>query len=381
VFISFMAFGLMWGISRGGNLNIALLESRAIFYMPVLLILTSNLLEKQEHANTFVGFAIAAIFVESLLGTHYYFFVLKGDLSLVERIAAHAAAIHLNTFFVLLLSSYLFRASLAKRLSLPLMLPFAALTLVAMQRRAGFLTLGVALIVLVFILYQENRHVFFMIIPVLTIVGIIYTGIFWNSSGALGMPAQAVKSVFFEDQASARDQSSNYYRYLENLNIDFTIHQAPFTGVGFGNPFYIIAPMPDISFFVFWQYITHNSIVWIWMKTGVGGFFSLIFLIGWSLVTGVQVFQRLLDPDLKTVMFTAILYVVMHFTYAYVDMSWDIESMVYVGGMLGIINGMERIALRPKAVPTRRYPWQVQMPPQPAIIPLEDWQIRKNEGE
>ncbi|MCB8946004.1 MAG: O-antigen ligase domain-containing protein, partial [Ardenticatenaceae bacterium] len=310
-------------------------------------------------------------FGEGLIGNHYYFFVIDNDLSSVDSIAAHAAAIHINTFFVLLATSYLFRASLAKRLSLPMMLPFVALTFMVMKRRAGFLTLGIALVLLVIILFQENRRLFYGIMPVLTVTAVIYIGIFWNSSGALGLPAQAIKSVFATDQAAAEDRSSDIYRVLENINIDFTIHQVPLTGVGFGKPFYILVEMPDISFFTFWEYITHNSIVWIWMKVGFGGFFALIALIGWSLISGLEVFQRLLDPDLKAVMMTAVLYVVMHFTYAYVDMSWDIESMIYLGCMLGIINGMERIASRPKIALTKRYPWSPEPNVLPDILPLE----------
>ena len=45
-------------------------------------------------------------------------------------------------------------------------------------------------------------------------------------------------------------------------------------------------------------------------------------------------------------MLTATLYVVMHFLYAYADMSWDNQSMVYMGAMLGIINAVD-YATRP----------------------------------
>lgn len=372
VFAGFMAFGLVWGIARGGNLNIGLWESRAIFYMPLIMILGSNLLKTPKHINTLIWWAISALFVETLIGNHYYFIVLNRDLSLVNRIAAHSSAIHINTIFVLLMSAWIFGASYAKRLSLPIMLPFVTLTYIAMQRRSGFLTLGIALVLLVIILYRENHRLFMAAVPALTLVGIVYTGVFWNSSGALGLPAQAVKSVFAQEQASAEDVASDIYRQLENINISFTIHQEPLTGIGFGQPFYIIAPMPDISHFVFWEYITHNSIVWIWMKTGVGGFFSMLFLIGLSIMTGLRVLPRLFDPDLKAILLTAILYIIMHFTYAYVDMSWDIESMVYLGVMLGIINGLEQVALQPTAVSPRRWPWQPMPISKPAILPLEN---------
>jgi len=62
----------------------------------------------------------------------------------------------------------------------------------------------------------------------------------------------------------------------------------------------------------------------------------------------------------------------MHFTYAYADMSWDIERMVYLGVMLGIINGLERVAAQPTAVSPRRWPWQPLPVLKPGILPLEN---------
>ena len=67
---------------------------------------------------------------------------------------------------------------------------------------------------------------------------------------------------------------------IENNNLEFTIHQKPLTGVGFGNKFFVIIPMADISFFTWWQYFPHNSVIWIWLKTGVGGFIAMFYFLG-----------------------------------------------------------------------------------------------------
>ena len=70
------------------------------------------------------------------------------------------------------------------------------------------------------------------------------------------------------------------YRTVENLDINATINAKPLTGLGFGQKFYRPFPLPDISFFLFYEYIPHNSILWIWIKTGVGGFVAMLFLFG-----------------------------------------------------------------------------------------------------
>ena len=55
---------------------------------------------------------------------------------------------------------------------------------------------------------------------------------------------------------------------------------------------------------------------------------------------------------------TATLYIVMHFLFAYVDISWDGQSMLYVGLMMGIIACLERVVAKPVATAPRRWPWQ-----------------------
>jgi hypothetical protein len=60
---------------------------------------------------------------------------------------------------------------------------------------------------------------------------------------------------------------------------------------------------------------------------------------------------------LRGVALTATLYVFMHFTYAYADMSWDGISMTFIGTMMGLINSMEVIAARPLPVQIKRWPW------------------------
>ncbi len=365
IFIGFITFGLAYGLMRGGNLNTGLWEARPIYYLPVMVVLTGNLIQTRDQVNKLIWIAMIAIFIDSMNGFLFVANTLNFQLHTVDRIAEHSASIHANTFFVLLLSTWMFRASYARRLIMPVMLPFVAVSYFANQRRAAFITLTIAIVLILAILYWENRQAFWLITPVLAVVGVAYLAAFWNSTGTLGMFASAIKSVVAEDASSAADQSSNLYRIIENVNTNFTIKNAPLTGVGFGNKFLIIWPMPDISFFIWWEYIVHNSVMWIWMKAGIGGFLSMIFLIGSTVMVGVQAFRRMPGRDLSAIALTATLYIIMHFVFAYVDMSWDNQSMIYVGTMMGLINGLESIVARPVLCQPKRWPWQ----PEPASLP------------
>ena len=160
------------------------------------------------------------------------------------------------------------------------------------------------------------------------------------------------------------------YALCERLT-GYTIRKTPLTGVGFGQKFYIIAPLPDISFFAWWEYITHNSVIWFWMKTGGGGFFMMAFLVSFALMRGARVIWRAPGGWMGVAALLASLYLVMHFVYAYVDMSWETQSLLYVGLMLGLINSLERIIAEPVRVPPKRWPWQPEPQPVPGLLPID----------
>jgi len=370
VFLGFIFFGLFYGIYTGGNLNIALWESRPIFYLIAMFFLTSNLIETRKQASNLFWASMLALFVEGLIGSYYFLVTLRASLNGVEAITDHAAAIHMNTLFVFTAAVWLYKASSAKRFILPWMIPPVFLTYLATQRRAAFLTLAIALVLMAILLFLENRRAFWLIVPPLAVVGALYIVVFWNAGGALGLPAQAVKSVVATDQADAADQSSNLYRQIENVNTGFTIHQRPFTGIGFGQKFYVIVPLPDISFFEWWQYFPHNSIIWIWLKMGVGGFVAMLFFVGSAIMVGVRALWRMPRDDLSAMAATAVLYIVMHFIYAYADISWDTQSMVYVGMMIGLLGALEHITSQPVPQPPTRWPWQSKPEPAPEIRPF-----------
>lgn len=367
-FLFFVVFSLFNGILTGGNVNIALWEMRPMVYLIAMFILTSNLLEKREHFSHLIWAAILALSIESLYGVYYFLTDLRGTLAGVSAIAEHTAAIHLNTLFILFLALWLYKGSAVKRFGLIPIMPAALLTYLVMQRRAAFITLFVGLIFMAILLYIDKRDVFWLIMPPAAMIGLVYIAVFWNASGTLGLPAQAIKSVVAENQADAADLSSNLYRQIENVNISFTIHQKPLTGVGFGQAFYILVPLPDISFFEWWSYLPHNSVVYIWVKMGIGGFLATLFFIGNAILIGTQAIRRMPHNELRAIAATATIYMTMHFIFAYVDISWDSQSMLYLGAMMGVVSCMEHVVGKPAAFKKRRWPWQPEPQPEPGLL-------------
>lgn len=344
-FAATLLVGLAYGIGTGGDLRIALWEARAVFYLVPLLLLTSNLVETPAQVTGLLWVALAAVCIKGIVGSLYYLLVLRGDLNGVEGIAEHGAAVHLNALLITSVGVLLYETSRLKTILLPLMVPFVLLGYIAMQRRAAFVTVAIAFVLMLVVLFKQRRRLFWKVAPAFLLLGGGYVAAAWNSQNTLAIPAHAIKSAIVARQASDRDQSSNDYRLLENQNIGATIRRHPLMGVGFGQKYLMAVPLPDLSrFFEWWEYITHNSILWIWMKAGLVGFLAMLVLFGLAIVSGVRAVARLSPDELGLVTLAATLYLVMHFIYACVDMSWDAASIVFVGTLMGVVNGAEWIA-------------------------------------
>ena len=92
------------------------------------------------------------------------------------------------------------------------------------------------------------------------------------------------------------------------------------------------------------------------MKSGLLGFMTLLTMMGFSLMRGGRMVWRVQDNDLQAIAFTVTAYLFMHYMYAYVDMSWDAQSMLFVGTALGLIDCLERIDAQNRWVaPARKW--------------------------
>ncbi len=211
-------------------------------------------------------------------------------------------------------------------LSLPVMWAY-----LLSQRRAAMVALFIGLFIVIAVLYQRRRRAFWFVAPTSVILGLGYVVATWNAAGAIGLPAQAVKTVFFPEQLGQADNSSDLYRQLEAANLYFTIQSNRVLGVGFGKPFLQVVPMPNISFFEFWQYIPHNNVLWIWIKMGFLGFVAMLYMFGRAVQLGARSVTLVRSVDHVAFAVVGICYVVMFLTFAYVDIAWDARSTVFLG--------------------------------------------------
>jgi O-antigen ligase len=338
VFTGFVVLGFVYGIARGGSSRVAVFEVRPLLYLPIVYVLASNLCRTARQYRRLLWTAMGAVLCNSLLSLYYYGGLSHSTKSSLESLGEHGAGVGMNTLFVLLIGTCLLRGnSTRSRCVLILMAIPVGWVYFLSNRRAAVIGLLAGLALLSVILFWRQPRTFWKVVPVVSVLVVAYVAAFWNSKSSAGFPAQAIKSVISPNSLSARDQSSDLYRQIENNDLNFTIRQTKVMGVGFGNPFYQPFPLPDLgSAFEFRNFIPHNSILWIWLQTGFSGFVAMMYMLGRALMVGASKIRRVTDaPDIMAVT-AAVLFIAMYSVFTYVDIAWDARNMVLLGVALAL---------------------------------------------
>ena len=355
VFTAALAVGLLWGLSNGGDTRVAFFEITPLLPIPLVYFAATNLFTTLGHyRRLFIGIVIALNIevVNTLVRLDTIRQFINDDQSPLE----HTALLHQNLVPLYLIAVLLFgtRWIGLKTLLLIALVP-TMWVYVDAERRSAVVALIIGVAALCLVLYVQNRSRFYTSVPIMSVVGLLYLGAFWNSASQLGFPAQAVKSVIAPDTASSRDALSNLYRVIENYNLNATIRANPLLGQGFGRPFLQPVTLPRI-YFEFADFIPHNTILWLWIKGGIACFASFLYMTGLGLAHGVRAAVKLRDPDDVALVATLTAYIPMAVVVFFVEISGEPATTMLLGLALALAGTAERLTaaaapVEPEAVP------------------------------
>jgi hypothetical protein len=331
VFTGFVTLGFLYGAATGGDRRVAIFEARPIFYIALFYVLTTNLLTTRRQYERLLCTAFVAIGIQSLFALSYYRSLPEAQRELLESLAEHAATVHMNALFLFWLALVLLKNARWRRWSFAVLLPPVVYAYLLSQRRAAMVAFVAGIVLLLAVLFRRRRTTFWVFTPIFAILSTGFVLATWNAQGAIGLPAQAVKSVVAPDQLGTAEQSSDLYRMIESFNLWFTIRQSPLTGLGFGHKFLMPLTLPDISFFEFWEYLPHNAILWIWIKLGYFGFVAMLFMIGRACMAGAASTVKAEREYEAAIVVAALGYVLMFMIFAYVDIAWGGRSTLFLG--------------------------------------------------
>lgn len=262
--------GVLYGMRRGGQMNLAYEEMRGFLYGACAFFVARRMTGQRDHAVKVALFAgSTGLAVVSLLR---YFILLRSGTSgiALQDEYAHEDAIFLAMGFIV---SVVLATGTGRRRDRLLLILHAGLMLAAIMvtgRRAGTLVLGVGVLTLAWLyLPKRPQAVIGIGIPVLILTS-LYLGAYWNKDyGAIAQPARAIRSQF---APSARDASSDQYRVDEIFNVQTTLRLSRVFGVGLGRPFGSFRPLPDLtSFWSLQWYTPHENLLWLWLWGGITG--------------------------------------------------------------------------------------------------------------
>lgn len=346
VLLSFtVAVGMAWGLGRaGGVLRVAVFEATPLLYVPLVYLAATNLFTTLQHYHRLMAGILVALTVESLhtlVRLPEIRSTIADDASPLE----HTAALHMNLVLLLLVAALWFGTRrIGWRLLLLLVNIPILLVYLDAERRAAVVGLIIGGISMAFALFSFNRQTFMRVIPVMALIGGAYCAVFWNVENQAGFPAQAVKIIVQPETSPEKDQSSDLYREIENFNLNATIRENPILGIGFGQPFLKPIPLPDISFFEFWEYIPHNSVLWVWTKVGIVGFLAFLYTFALGIARGIRAAAHMRDPDDLALVATIAAFIPMTLVVAFVDITFDGQTLVLLAIALALVGSAERLA-------------------------------------
>lgn len=339
-----VVYGLVRGLAAGGDRRVALFDARPLLYVPIVYLLATNLFSSFRHYGRVVWGWMAALFVEASFAL-WRMAEIRSRIGDLMSPVEHTAAVHMNLLIVFIVGTLWFGTRRAgKRILLVALAGPVVFLYVTAERRAAVVALVIGVLFLAIVLYGRDRARFLRVMPLLLLVGAAYTAAFWNTESGMGFPAQAIKTVIAPSTVSAADASSDLYRQVETFDLWYTIRQDPIFGRGFGQPFDTPMRLPDISFFEFWAYLPHNSILGMWMKVGALGFVAFLSMFGLGVAKAVVAARRMVDPDRATLVAVVGSFIPMTLVVAYVDITFDVQTTTVLGTALALVASAERIA-------------------------------------
>ncbi len=335
------------GIFSGGNSTVAFWEIRVPFFAALAFAFTINLLHSYRQVHLLGWIIICGSGLKGIQGTWRYVVTYQRHFT-GNELLWHDEALFFPSYYMFLTLLFVFGGpKRQKRLGLWL-LPFVMIADFANKRRASTAALVVCLVVLVIILFVVLKQYRTRVVSTSVAVALaisVYAAALWNSSSTYAQPVRAIKSQFI---ANERDESSDRYRELEEQQLMRQINQHFLLGQGYGFEMPLAQGMVDLrDISPFMLYMPHNSVLWIWWRTGIIGFVFFWMAIAVALIRSCWIARTTSDPVVCRWAVFAVCVTVMHLVLSWFDQGLlSYRQVVYVWIVLAVPEVLERLPRR-----------------------------------
>ena len=346
IFLFVVVLAEVRGLLSRGDFNISLWELRPQVYGFVMFVLAASLVRERSQLLRLAAIFFAAVGLKAILGVYRYFETLGGVLGGQEAILAHEESYFFAMFLIGVAAALIWYRKWKILVPLFALSPVVALALLYNHRRVGMLALWIGLVVLAVLAIRFERSLRrYLIIGtvVAAVAGAGFLATYWDKQG--GTIAQIVRPVHSIFVPDPRDAQSDAYRVAENANLTITFQTSPLVGIGFGRPMAYVFPMADISYiYPLWNYIPHNTILWIGMRMGTIGLVAFFGLVGMAILEAARQLRVRNDALLRGVAAFAIVAIVGQLVVSWGDLQLEnYRNMLFFGSILGIVDALHRV--------------------------------------
>lgn len=338
------------GVSGHGDWLKSLWELRPQAYGFIAFLMAANLVKERHHVRALVLIMFVAIAIKVGIALYRFFITLHGNDSTYEAIMAHEESYFFALFILGTVAALIWSRGM-RRSVLAVLIAVSALSFFAMivnHRRAAELSLiaGVAAMMALAIRFDVEHRGRWLGLTILTVLAVTAFEVgYWNhTTGLAGELVRPIRSMFVPDQ---KDYLSNLYRTAEDANILATFKSNPLFGIGLGIPMTVIFPMADISYiYPLWNYVPHNTLLWIGMRMGAIGWAVFFGLVAMAILQAcVQLGAARRDPLLNAVAAFAVAAIVAEILQGYSDLQLDsYRNLIVFGALLGLLNRLPKLA-------------------------------------
>jgi hypothetical protein len=350
LFLGAVLLGEVHGLLNGGDFNKSLWELRPQVYGFVGFVIASLLIRSRQDLERLALVVGVAILVKAVIGDVRYFIVLNHNLGTHETVLGHEDSYFLALFPMATMAALIWTGRTRTLNLVAIASVIAMAALLANERRAGIAALGGGVVVIVLLAIRFNvvhRRRILVLALIATVIVVAFLIAFWNVQyGLIGQLVRPVRSQF---DPTYRDYLSNIYRQAENVNLQLSFQTDKLIGMGFGMPFLTVLTQADISnIYPLWNYIPHNTLLWVGVRMGLVGSITFWALFGTALLEVCRALSVQRDRFVLALMALVGGAIVAEVLVAYADLQLEsYRNMIFIGVIFGVLNIMPALFPEP----------------------------------
>jgi hypothetical protein len=325
-------------VMSGGDAQMAKIQLQNFVLLLLMAFLLMVSLRDMRDYRVLGGLILAAALIKALMGLWVWYTVHR----LPAFATSHGDSMVFACAATILVARFAEKPARRNALLCLVILPLIGVGMIINNRRLVWIEVAASIFAL-YIMSRRTRlkllvtRAALVALPAL----LLYLAAGWNAQSSFFAPVRLLHSVGDSDV-----DRSTWDRDVENFNLVYTLMENPFLGTGFGHPYDEVVKGDDISFFVAYRFVPHNSVLGLWCYGGLFGFtgLSVALLVGGFLAA--RSYHCAQFSDGRAAAFTSFAMVMVYQIQCWGDMGFSerksiflVSSALAVAGQLAVSTG------------------------------------------